>query len=146
LAGEDIVMTGGCLCKTVRYRISEPPLNVRLCWCRLCQYLGGGSGTVNALFKTAAVTVDGELREFQSVADSGNLMHWWFCSKCGTPVLSTSHRRPHITVVRVGTLDDPESVKPAATIWTAKAPTWAPIDPRLPRIEGQPPPPALPAA
>ncbi len=141
-----MAMTGGCLCKAVRYRVSEPPLNVRSCWCRLCQYLGGGSGTVNALFKTAAVTVDGELREFQSVADSGNLMHWWFCSKCGTPVLVTSDRRPHITVVRVGTLDDPESVKPAATIWAAMAPSWAPIDPRLPRIEGQPPPPAVPAA
>src|ERR1035441_4012090 len=68
-------MTGGCLCQAVRYRVSEPPLNVRSCSCRLCQYLGGGSGTVNALFKTAAVTVDGERREFQSVADSGNLIH-----------------------------------------------------------------------
>jgi hypothetical protein len=139
-------MTGGCLCKSVRYRISESPLNVRCCWCRLCQYLGGGSGTVNALFKTAAVTVDGELREFQSIADSGNSMHLRFCAKCGTPVLVTSERRPHITGVRVGTLDDPGCVKPVATIWVAEAPSWAAIDASLPRIEGQPPPPAVPAA
>jgi len=65
--GAFMAMTGGCLCKAVRYRISEPPLNVRSCWCRLCQYHGGGNGTVNALFKAAAVTVDGELREFEPV-------------------------------------------------------------------------------
>jgi len=134
-------LTGGCLCRAVRYVITEAPLNVRSCWCRLCQYLGGGSGTVNALCKTTAVTFEGELREFQSVADSGNRMHLWFCSRCGTPVMVTSERRPHITAVRVGTLDDPDAVKPLATIWVAMAPAWAPIDPALPRVDGQPPPP-----
>jgi hypothetical protein len=53
----------------------------------------------------------------------------------------TSERRPHITAVRVGTLDDPDAVKPLATIWVAMAPAWAPIDPALPRVDGQPPPP-----
>ena len=128
-------LTGGCLCKAVRYRIAEAPVTARACWCRMCQTIGGGSGTVNALFNTTALTVTGELREFTFIADSGNV-----CPICGTHVLVTSERRPHFTAVRVGTLDDPNKVTPASTIWTSMAPTWAAMDPRLPRLDGQPPP------
>jgi hypothetical protein len=42
--------------------------------------------------------------------------------------------------VRAGTLDDPEIARPAVTIWTASAPSWACIDERLPRVDRQPPP------
>ncbi|OBQ87466.1 hypothetical protein A9K71_14575 [Mesorhizobium sp. WSM3873] len=36
--------------------------------------------------------------------------------------------------------DDPSMIRPAATIWTTKAPRWACIDTSLPNFEGQPPP------
>jgi hypothetical protein len=137
-------LTGGCMCKAVRYRATEAPILARTCWCRACQYIGAGSSTVNAMFKTSSLTVEGELREYRGVADSGNVMQWRFCPQCGTHVLATSERRPHLTAVRIGTLDDPEQVRPAATIWTSMAPSWAPIDPSLPRVEQQPPPPVVP--
>ena len=139
-------LTGGWLCKAVRYQTSEPSPNVvRSCWCRLCQYIGAGSNVVNATFETSGVRVEGELREFRYVADSGNVVYWRFCPQCGTHVLGTSERRPHLTFVRVGTLDDPNAVRPGMTIWTASAPGWAPIDPALPRFERQPPMPGSPA-
>jgi hypothetical protein len=112
-------LTGGCLCKAVGYRIAEAPVTARACWCRMCQVIGGGSGTVNALFNTAALTVNGHLIEFKFVADSGNVMYCRFCPICGTHVLVTSQRRPHFTAVRVGTLDDPNNVSPESTIWTS---------------------------
>jgi hypothetical protein len=46
---------------------------------------------------------------------------------------------------RAGTLDDPNLAKPAITIWTKMAPSWACIDAKLPQEEGQPPPPVLPS-
>jgi hypothetical protein len=106
----------------------------------MCQTIGGGSGTVNALFNTAALTVDGELKEFEFIADSGNVMYCRFCPTCGTHVAVTSQKRPHFTAIRVGTLDDPNQVSPESTIWTSMAPAWAAIDPKLPRLTGQPPP------
>jgi hypothetical protein len=133
-------VTGGCLCKAVRYRISAAPITTRACWCRLCQYIGAGSGTVNACFPSEAVTVTGELRDFPATAASGNLMHRRFCPTCGTPVFSAAEARPHLLFVRVGTLDDPEVAQPAMTIWTAAAPTWACVDPGIPQVEGQAPP------
>ena len=133
-------ITGGCLCKAVRYEITSAPITARACWCRLCQYLGAGSGTVNAVFKKDTVTVTGQLSDYTDIADSGTHMHRLFCPTCGTAVFSTAEERPQFMVVRVGTLDDPEVAKPAMTIWTAQAPSWACISETLPQNEGQPPP------
>jgi len=83
--------------------------------------LGAGSGTVNTCFPSDAISIEGELGDFKSVADSGNVMHRRFCTACGT-------------------LDDPEVAKPSVTIWTESAPTWACIDAALPTFTKQAPP------
>jgi hypothetical protein len=133
-------ITGGCLCKAVRYRISAPPIAMRLCWCRLCQYIAAGNATVNVVFPSNAIAIEGELRDYRSVAESGNSMHRRFCPLCGTHVFSESESRPHLIIVRNGTLDDTELLRPGTTIWTSQAPEWAWIDETLPQHAGQPPP------
>jgi hypothetical protein len=135
-----MTITGGCLCKAVRYSISAEPILTRACWCRVCQYIGAGSGTVNSCFPSAALTVSGELRDYSLLADSGTLAHRRFCPVCGTHLFSASEARPHLVFVRAGTLDDPELAHPAMTIWTSSAPSWACFDVQLPQIERQPPP------
>jgi hypothetical protein len=135
-----MAITGGCLCRAVRYTISADPIVTRICWCRVCQYIGAGSATVNTCFPSAALNVQGELRDYRLTADSGNLAHRRFCPACGTHLFSGSEARPHLVFVRAGTLDDPEHARPAMTIWTASAPSWACFDPRLPQVERQPPP------
>ena len=138
-------ITGGCLCGTVRYRIDAEPLTVRLCWCRLCQYLGAGNGTVNAAFAADKVEIEGRFAEREDIADSGNHLYRAFCAQCGTPLFSRAAERPHLLFVRVGSLDDPERVRPAANIWTEAAPAWAPLDPRLEQFGRQAPPAVLPS-
>ena len=133
-------ITGGCLCGAVRYESTAAPVTTRLCWCRVCQYIGAGSATVNTCFKTESLSVKGELREYRSIADSGNVMHRRFCPNCGTHLFSEAQSRPHLVFVRAGTLDDPEIARPVATIWTSQAPSWACIDERLSKVERQPPP------
>lgn len=133
-------ITGGCLCKAVRFRITAEPIAMRLCWCRVCQYFAAGNATVNVVFPSNAVSLEGELRDYRSIADSGNVMHRRFCPTCGTHVFSESEARPHLIIVRNGALDDTELVRPGATIWAAQAPEWAWIDDTQPRHEGQPPP------
>jgi hypothetical protein len=124
----------------VRYRADAAPLAVRTCWCRLCQYLGGGGATVNVCFPADAVTITGTLRWHGSTADSGNAMRRGFCPDCGTPVVSNAEQRPHLTFLRAGTLDDPADAAPEATIWASAAPAWAAIDPDIPCHAGQLPP------
>ena len=135
-----MTITGGCICGAVRYESSAEPLATRACWCRYCQYIGAGSGTVNTCFRTDSFSVRGETRDHRGIADSGNVMHRRFCPSCGVHLFSEAEVRPHLIFVRVGTLDDPNLVAPAMTIWTSEAPAWACIDEGLPRLERQPPP------
>ena len=135
-----MTISGGCLCGAVRYRTDADPIITRLCWCRVCQYLALGNAAVSVCFPTEGMSITGDMRDFVSVADSGNRMHRRFCPNCGTQLFSEAEARPHLIFVRAGTLDDPEIARPAATIWTASAPSWACIDETLPKWEGQPPP------
>ncbi len=135
-----IEVTGGCLCRQVRFRITAQPIAMRLCWCRVCQYLAAGNATVNVVFPSSGITIDGELTDYRSVADSGNVMHRRFCPKCGTQLFSAAESRPHLIIVRNGALDDTALIEPGTTIWAAQAPAWAWIDEALPQHAGQPPP------
>jgi hypothetical protein len=117
---------------------------VRACWCRVCQYLGSGNATINAVFRADSIAVEGQTTDYESIADSGEIMHRRFCPDCGTPVFSQAQSRPHVTIVRVGTLDNRDGFPPSGLIWAASAPCWAPIDPGLPAIDGQPPAPPAP--
>lgn len=135
------VRTGGCLCGTIRYRTTSDPVGTRVCWCHDCQHLAA-NGSVNAVFPTSAVEISGSPAEYVRTADSGNQVRRRFCSACGSHLFAETTARPGYIVVRVGTLDDPSSVKPSANIWSSSAPAWACLDPALQRVERQPPPPA----
>lgn len=132
--------SGRCLCGAVRLVTRADPLTCRACWCRVCQYIGAGSGTVNAIFPHAAFSVTGTTRDYPCTADSGNRLHRHFCPECGTHLFATVEERPEIVVVRVGAMDAREALRPASTIWVASAPGWACIDAMLPQLQGQPPP------
>ena len=134
-------ITGGCLCKAVRYSVSSAPVAARQCWCRDCQYFSAGSSTVNVIFHAADVAITGELRAFVSTADSGNTMTRGFCPYCGTPVTSASSARPELLILRAGTLDHTAIATPSMNIWTSSAPHWAHLDPEVPSTPAQPAPP-----
>ena len=131
-------LAGGCACGRVRYALSQPPITVRVCWCRECQYLAAGNGSVNLRIARADVQMQGALTGWTATAASGNTIRRSFCPECGTPVLSESSGAPDIVVIRVGTLDDPGAFAPRQTIWTASAPSWACIDESMPASPRQP--------
>ncbi|MEO8005580.1 MAG: GFA family protein [Betaproteobacteria bacterium] len=130
---------GGCLCKSVRYRLTADPVVSRICWCRDCQHISS-NGTVNAIFPSASIEIAGNLSEYTSAGESGNYVSRRFCAQCGSHLFADSTGRAGFTVVRVGTLDDPSSIDPVANIWASSAPTWACLDTSLPSVDKQPQP------
>ncbi|OYT86625.1 MAG: aldehyde-activating protein [Burkholderiales bacterium PBB6] len=131
---------GGCLCGQVRFSLNAEPVASRVCWCRDCQKLAA-NGTANAIFPTEGLHITGSTSAFTSTADSGNELLRRFCPACGSHLFADSSGRPGMTVVRLGTLDDPSAIQPTANIWAASAPAWACLDTALARSDKQPPPP-----
>jgi len=131
---------GSCQCGAVRITANAEPLTTRSCWCKDCQKLTGGGPTHNAFFKTEEVEVDGEVRWHDVVAESGNRLSRGFCPNCGNPLLVQSHARRHLIGVRIGAFGDTDALGPKSLIWTESAPTWAHLDPDLPKVDRQPAP------
>jgi hypothetical protein len=131
---------GSCQCGAVRVRTSADPITTRACWCRDCQKLAAGGPTHNAFFKSEEVSIEGDVRWHDVLADSGNRLARGFCPACGTPLLVQSHVRRHLIGVRIGVFDDVADLAPASLIWTEAAPHWAMLDPALPKTDRQPPP------
>jgi len=133
------IRKGSCLCGAVKYEITAEPIATRICWCRDCQHIAS-NGTVNIIVPSAELSISGELGVFKKGADSGSTVERRFCPQCGSHLFANSSARPLFTVVRVGTLENPSSVKPSANIWTDSAPDWACFDSALEKATHQPAP------
>jgi hypothetical protein len=74
------MITGGCMCRAVRYQTEVEPIITRLCWCRVCQYIAAGNAAVGVCFPSAGMSIQGETRDFVSIAR--NTLRQG--SRCGT--------------------------------------------------------------
>ena len=129
-----MAIAGGCLCRAVRFEINaDGPLGARYCWCRVCQYLGAGTGAVSAIFRKEDVAVSGPLTDYVSGPTAARPCTGGSAPDAARP--SSARRKSARTVifVRAGTLDDPDLAAPTATIWTKSAPEWACFDLDLPQ-------------
>lgn len=136
-ASHSQVFAGSCLCGAVRYKAAGPPVVSRICWCRTCQKISG-NGTANVIFPTTSIEVDGPLSCFASRGDSGDQIGRLFCPTCGCHLFASSSANPQFRVVRLGTLDDPNAIRPQINMWVSSAPSWACLDPELKAEAGQP--------
>jgi hypothetical protein len=100
-------LTGGCQCGAVRYALTAPPTGPSVCHCRMCQRAGGAPFMAFGGVRLAEIEWTGTPKTFASstVAERG------FCGECGTPLTWRFHGRDRISVT-LGSLDDPEAVRP----------------------------------
>jgi len=136
-------LTGSCLCGAVRYTVSQPISELRACHCTNCQKASGAGGTVNAMIPSAAFKlVQGKPKRFSQNADSGRLLHRFFCGDCGSPLYSQRDSTPENMALRAGTLENAPPMKITGNIWTKSARPWAHIDAASQQHPGQPDAPA----
>jgi hypothetical protein len=129
------VLTGGCLCGSVRYRIGGGPLGMYHCHCAQCRRASGASFATNLTVRSEDFALDAGGRELASFESSpGKRRH--FCSRCGSPVFSRAEALPQLVSVRAGTLDGDPGVRPGAHLYVgAKAP-WTEICDGVAQREG----------
>jgi hypothetical protein len=99
------VLTGGCQCGAVRYRVTGP-FKAAICHCRMCQKAFGSY--FGPLVTVAEVAWT---RGAPSYFRSSNKGQRGFCQMCGTPLALVDD--DGWIEISGGSLDDPEAVAPA---------------------------------
>ena len=128
------VKLGGCDCGDSRYEFLSEPLTCYTCHCTDCQKRSGSAFTTAVGIPSANLIVTG-----------GELGHYDFgkgyfktCKRCGAHLWGVANVLPEVSMVRVGTLDDPKWVTPVAHIWTDSALPWVELGETMTRFPGQP--------
>jgi hypothetical protein len=120
---------GGCLCGSIRYRVSGDPIAATLCHCRSCRRASGGTNVTWAVFDHK----DFEwLSGYPGHYSSSPGLEWLFCRDCGSLVGYRRASRPDHMDVTAGTLDDPNRFPPEVEIWTEHRIDWETLHPDRP--------------
>lgn len=115
--------TGGCLCGNVRFSATGQPDRVGICHCLDCRKFHGALFHASAIFPQQAVTVTGQVSEYQGR---------FFCPRCGSSVFS---RTGDEMEVNLGSLDAPNQLQPTYELWTIRRESWLPAFPVADRYE-----------
>jgi hypothetical protein len=127
---------GGCLCGSVRYVISEPPVHTFYCHCTDCQKETGGPFATELFVKATSLRIDGELCGFQKKGDSGKIVTRRFCRTCGTTVVTVFESDSAHLCVKACTLDDASWLEPEFHLYVSSKQPWDVIADGLRQFKG----------
>ena len=107
-----MALDGGCYCGNIRYHFDGEPKASPQCHCRECQYFTGEHpNLIVALPDDGFSFTRGTPKTFAR-SDLEVPRTRLFCQDCGTPIGTVSPAFPGITLIKVGTLDDPSGFEP----------------------------------
>ena len=130
-------LEGGCDCRAVRYRMTTKPMFVHCCHCRWCQRETGASFALNAMIESDRVVSLGVAPELvDTPSASGRGQRIARCPRCRIAVWSHyAGAGPLVSFVRVGTLDQPDHLRPDVHIFTASKQPWVLLPPDTPACD-----------
>jgi len=133
---------GGCDCGQVRYVLSRDELpKVACCHCLDCQTRSGSAFDQTAFIDPHELEVIGPLVTISKVSmPSGMAATDSFCSSCHTIIYNTHTILTDQILLRAGTLDDSQSIVPAAHHFTKRKQSWLTLPTAVPTFEELPPP------
>jgi hypothetical protein len=129
-------LAGGCTCRAIRYQMISAPLFVHCCHCRWCQRETGASFALNAMIEADRVIVlEGEPEVVATPSNSGKGQKIIRCPSCRIALWSNyAGAGDAVRFVRVGTLDDPDSLPPDIHIFTASKQPWVILSDKTPAV------------
>ena len=126
------IYTGSCLCKAIRFEIKNGIRNIIYCHCSQCRKAQGSAFATNGIVNADDFTFTSgeELLTEYAVSDDQSR---YFCSRCGSPIMSRRKSKPDQVRIRLGTIDDAISERPCAHIFADSKANWEDIEGELPQ-------------
>lgn len=127
------VLSGGCLCGGVRYRIGGKYRDVICCHCENCRRTHGHIAAYTALQRS------------DLILDSEQTLQWYhdvspdtwrgFCNRCGASLFWDARDGRERISVAAGSLDDSRDLKTIGHVFVSEAGGYYEIDDGLPRFQ-----------
>ena len=119
------ILTGGCICGEVKYKLTEAPLFTQACHCKDCKILTGSSYVINSSVLENTLIVEGEVSFSEGLkGGSGKSCKAYFCTKCGTYLYTDYDSAVGRMNVRTKTLDESKEFPPQVHIFTKDKDSW----------------------
>jgi len=122
-------LTGGCLCRAIRYEVPATSPFVSNCHCSQCRRASSAPFQTWMEVPADRVEIVGKLAEHRS-SDHGVRR---FCGVCGTQIMFTTTSDPDNVYLTVASLEDPDAMAPTMNVHVADGLGWIHIDDDLDR-------------
>ncbi len=103
-----MILSGGCQCGRIRFRVAGTPGDASICHCRMCQKAFGNFGAALVTVRDEQLTwtrdTPGEFRSSAIVVRG-------FCADCGTPLYMKEDGDGTFELA-MGAFDDPNALPP----------------------------------
>jgi len=129
---------GACQCGGVSYELLAAPSLVVACHCKECQKLSTSAFSITAMVDADHLSIQGEMQEWQRLADSGNVSAAKFCPTCGNRIYHYNPDDPQKLKLKVSNLEDTRLIQPTVHIWVSEKQDWFEIPPDVTVVDKQP--------
>lgn len=129
-------LNGGCQCGAIRYEVIGEPIMAAICHCSMCRRAHAAPFVAWAMFEQSQVKfIKAQPKTYNSSVEGKR----GFCSECGTQISFTADFLPGLIDITIGSLDDPDRIKPTLHYWDSKCLSWVQFADNLPRYPEFPP-------
>ena len=130
------MLTGSCLCQTVRYQIDGTVDDASHCHCSQCRKAHGAAFGSYGHVRPAEFRWESGADAVASYRASAHATRT-FCRECGSNLQWIPAGRDYFALA-LGTLDDDPGARPERHIFVGSKAPWYPIEDRLPQFAEYP--------
>ena len=117
-----------CRCGQLKATVTGDPVRLSVCHCLNCKKRSGSAFAVQARWPADQVTIEGESKGFELIADSGNRATFHFCPDCGSDVhYEINGKFDGLIAIPLGAFEDPFFASPEYSVWEHRKHPWVEI-------------------
>lgn len=120
--------TATCRCGQLSATCAGEPVRISVCHCYDCQRRSGAAFAVKARFPLDAVTISGEAKHYEHIADSGNAADFHFCPICGSTLSFQARPQLDLISIPIGNFAGNDFSAPSASIYEKRKHSWVAIE------------------